>query len=105
MPQFSLYKNANKATQKSYPYLLDIQSNLLDDLRTTVVIPLMPKRLAGNHTMSKLNPVIKIKSESFTVMTQNLAGIDRNALGEDVGDLSQYRAEIIAAIDFVLSGI
>jgi toxin CcdB len=105
MPQFHLYKNANKATQKNYPYLLGIQSNLLSDLRTTVVIPLMPKRLAVNHTISKLNPVIRIKSENFTVMTQNLAGIDRNALGEMVCDLGQYRSEIVSAIDFVLSGI
>lgn len=105
MPQFSLYKNANKATQKNYPYLLDIQSNLLDDLRTTVVIPLMPKRLAGDHTISKLNPVIKIRNEGFTVMTQSLAGIDRNTLGAHVCDLIQYRSEIIAAIDFVISGI
>jgi toxin CcdB len=105
MPQFQLYKNVNKATQKNYPYLLDIQSNLLGDLRTTVVIPLMPKRLAGNHIISKLNPVIRIKSENFTVMTQNLAGIDRNALGALVCDLDQYQSEIIAAIDFALSGI
>lgn len=105
MPQFHLYKNANKATQKNYPYLLDIQNNLLSDLRTTVVIPLMPKRLAGSHTISKLNPVIRVKNENFTVMTQSLAGIDRTALGESTSDLSQYRAEIIAAIDFVLLGI
>lgn len=105
MPQFHLYRNANKATQKNYPYLLDIQSNLLSELRTTVVIPLMPKRLTGNHTISKLNPVIHFKSENLTIMTQNLAGIDRTALGEVLGDLAQHRSEIIAAIDFVLSGI
>jgi len=105
MPQFHLYKNSNKATQKNYPYLLDIQSNLLSDLRTTVVIPLMPKRLAGSHTISKLNPVIQVKSENFTVMTQSLAGIDRNVLGQSVGDLTQYRSDIFAAMDFVLSGI
>jgi toxin CcdB len=105
MPQFRLYKNANKATQKHYPYLLDIQSNLLSDLRTTVVIPLMPKRLAGNHIISRLNPVVRIKSGNFIVMTQNLAGVDRKALGETVCDLDQYRSEIITAIDFVLSGI
>jgi toxin CcdB len=105
MPQFQLYKNANKATQKNYPYLLDIQSNLLSDLRTTVVIPLMPKRLAENHTISRLNPEIRIKSENFTIMTQNLAGIDRKSLGALVCDLGQYRSEIITAIDFVLSGI
>lgn len=96
---------ANKAMQKNYPYLLDVQSNLPGDLRTTVVVPLMPKRLAGSHTISYLNPITQVKNENFTVMTQSLAGIDRTALEESAGDLSQYRAEIIAAIDFVLSGI
>ena len=105
MAQFHLYRNANKATQKNYPYLLDIQSNLLSELRTTVVIPLMPKRLAGSHTITRLNPVIRFKSENFIIMTQSLAGIDRTALGEAQGDLSQYQSEVFAAIDFVLSGI
>ena len=47
MAQFKAYENPNKATRKTYPYLLDIQSNLLDDLRTTVVIPLCATSLAG----------------------------------------------------------
>jgi toxin CcdB len=105
MPQFHLYKNSNKATQKTYPYLLDIQSNLLSDIRTTVVVPLMPKRLAGPHIISRLNPLIRIKNEQFAVMTQNLAGIDRKILGDSVGDLTQFRSEVFAAIDFVLTGI
>src|SRR5690606_33500794 len=98
MLQFHLYGNPNKATQKTYPYLLDVQSNLVSELRTTVVIPLMPKKLAGGHIISRLNPVIRIKSESLVVMAQSLAGIDRNALGDPVGDLSQYRPEIFAAV-------
>lgn len=105
MAQFFLYKNANKTTQKRYPYLLDIQSDLLEELRTTVVIPLMPKRLAGDHAISRLNPSLKVRSEHFAVMTQNLAGIDRTTLGEEAGDLRQHRAEIISAVDFLLSGI
>jgi toxin CcdB len=105
MSQFHLYKNADKATQRTYPFLLDIQSNLLSELRTTVVIPLMPNRLAGNHTISRLNPVIQFKNEKFIVMTQALAGIDRSVLGETAGDLSPHRSEVIAAIDFVLLGI
>lgn len=105
MPQFLLYRNSNKATQKNYPYLLDIQSNLLSELRTTVVIPLMPKRIAGSHAISKLNPEIRVKNENLIAMTQSLAGIDRNVLGDPISDLTHYRSEIFAAIDFMLSGI
>jgi toxin CcdB len=105
MSQFVLYRNANKATQKHYPYLLEIQSNLLSDLKTTLVIPLMPKRLAGDHIISRLNPLIKVKNEQFVVMTQTAAGVDRTALGEKFADLSQHRSEILSALDFLISGI
>jgi toxin CcdB len=105
MSQFVLYRNTNKATQKNYPYLLEIQSNLLSELKTTVVIPVMPKRLAGEHVISRLNPVIKVKNEQLVVMTQSAAGVDRTVLGEKVADVSQHRAEIVAAVDFLLSGI
>ena len=47
MSQFFAYKNSNPETQKRYPYLLDIQSNLLSELRTTIVIPLCAAKIAA----------------------------------------------------------
>ncbi|RUO17946.1 plasmid maintenance protein CcdB, partial [Aliidiomarina iranensis] len=38
-------------------------------------------------------------------ITQDIAGIDRSQLRGHDYDLSAYRSEIIAAVDFVLSGI
>jgi len=105
MAQFSVYENRNRATRKSYPYLLDIQSNLLGDLRTTVVIPLMPKRAAGEKVMSGLNPVVKVQDRQLVAMTQMLAGVDRAVLGKEVGQLTKHRAAFIGAVDFMLSGI
>jgi toxin CcdB len=52
-----------------------------------------------------LNPVLVLDGERFTAMTQDIAGIDRNQLGALAFDLSSYHSEIIAAVDFVLSGI
>ena len=105
MPQWKLFKNPNKATQAHFPLLLDIQSDLLDDLRTTVVIPLMPKRLWGAHALSRLNPVVQFNDASYVVMTQNIGGIDRKTLGDVSGDLAKYRAEIIDAVGFVITGL
>lgn len=105
MAQFFAYKNPNPATRAQYPYLLDIQSDLLSELRTTVVIPLTPSKLAAPMSLTRLNPNIVIDGKSFTVMTQEIAGVDRNQLGAQAYNLSSYRAEIIAALDFVLSGI
>lgn len=105
MKQFCVYANPNPATRTQYPYLLDIQSDLLRELRTTIVIPLMPSKIATLISLSRLNPVFDLNGESFTAMTQDIAGVDRKQLGTEVHDLSTYRSEIIAAVDFILSGI
>ena len=105
MAQFKVYENPNKTTKKAYPYLLDIQSSLLDELRTTVVIPLCSSDITGKATITKLNPILEIEGKIFVVITQQITGIDRKLLGKEVGDLSQYRSEIISALDFIISGI
>jgi len=68
MAQFIVYENAKPTTKKTYPYLLDIQSNLLNELRTTVVIPLCPAALAGGAAISKLCPVVEIENENFIAL-------------------------------------
>lgn len=55
MAQFIAYENKNRATKKIYPYLLDIQSNLLDELRTAVVIPLCVSKSLGASPITKLS--------------------------------------------------
>lgn len=105
MGQFCAYKNPNPATRAQYPFLLDIQSDLLSELRTTVIIPIAPSKLAAPMSLARLNPSIVIDGKKFTVMTQEIAGVDRNKLGDQTCDLSSYRSEIVAALDFVLTGI
>jgi len=105
MAQFVAYENPNKGTKKTYPYLLDIQSNLLDDLRTTVVIPLIPESVVGKKAISKLCPVFLITGKNYIALTQQLAGIDRKLLGKEVCNLSQHHTEIVSALDFIISGI
>ena len=105
MAQFRAYENPNKATRKTYPYLLDIQSNLLDELRTTVVVPLCPTSVVGKAVIAKLCPLLKVEGKNYVALVQQMAGVDRKLLGKEVCDLSRYRSEIIAALDFIVSGI
>jgi len=105
MAQFVVYENTNRSTKKVYPYLLDIQCDLLDELRTTVVIPLALKSKTGAATISRLCPVLKIDNLDYIAVTQQIAGIDRKILGNQICDLSGYRTEMIAALDFIFSGI
>lgn len=86
------------------PTNVSINSDLLSELRTTMVIPLPPTHSVASMRLTRLNPTVSIENGSFTVMTQDIAGIDRNQLGTKAFNLSTYRADIMAAVDFVLSG-
>jgi hypothetical protein len=38
------------------------------------------------------------------LLTQELAGVHKSALGEKSGSFKEHRSEIIAALDFMVSG-
>ncbi len=105
MSQFSVYKNKNNRTRKSFPYLLDIQSDLLDQVRTTIVIPLGRHSTFKNQVITRLCPVIEIEGEEYVALTPQLASIERHLLGREVTNISEYRNEFIDAIDLIISGI
>jgi len=103
MAQFDVYENTNPDTQKIVPYLLDIQANLLEDLATHVVVPLIPVSIMGKAA-KHLNPVFTIKKTNVVMSTAELAGVPARILGKKVTSLNDYRNEIIAALDFLFTG-
>lgn len=100
MAQFDIYKNNNLETASDFPYLLDIQADILSSLETRVVIPLRENVKAMQH----LNPEFIIEQRPYILLTQELAGVHKSALGEKCESLQEHRSEIIAALDFIVSG-
>lgn len=100
MAQFDIYKNNNLESAPEFPYLLDIQSDILSGLETRVVIPLSTNIKAIKH----LNPEFEIDKKIYVLITQDLAGVHKSVLGEKCGSLQESRSEIISAIDFMVSG-
>ena len=86
------------------PYLLDIQHDLLRDLDTRVVVPMVPaerfKRLSAT-----LHPVFHIDGRHLVLLTHRLAAISRRELGEMVVNLADQSVEIGAAVDLLRSGV
>lgn len=105
MAQFHVYRNPNRNSARIYPYLLEIQSNLLVDLRTTVVIPLANADGYESMKLTRLTPLVEVDSQPLILMTHQVAAIDRRHLGKVVADLSSRRGEIVASMDFLISGI
>lgn len=105
MAQFDVYRNANPATRARIPYLLDIQSDLLDPLTTRVVVPLCKPEVLKGKLAERLNPVFEIEGRKMTMLTPELAGVSRKILGERISNLSGERRSIIAALDLLFTGI
>ena len=100
MAQFDVYKNLNKETLKEYPYLLDIQNDLFSNLNTRVVVPLA----INFNPIKHLTPQFIINGDKVTMVTIEMAGVNKNLCSEFVMNLSDKRNEIIDAIDFMLNG-
>jgi toxin CcdB len=104
MTQFTIYANTSAQTKQLYPYLLALQSSLLNDLATCVVAPLAPLSQHAQSAMTRLTPIISIAGKDYLMQTQQLSAIARKQLGKTVGDASANSHEIIAAVDFLISG-
>ena len=105
MSQFTLYKNNDKSTANTYPYFVDVQSELLQTLNTRLVIPLTPLALLDQKAPSHLCPTIHLDEGDFVILTQQMASVPTKVLKESITDISTFRDEIISAIDFLITGI
>jgi toxin CcdB len=100
--QYRIYRN--NGNSKAYPYLLDVQSDIIDELHTRLVIPLFPATQMRTQPVKRLTPLITIEGHDYLVMTHEMASIRRTQLGNEVMDASLWRQEIKAALDFMLDG-
>jgi len=105
MPQFALYRNRNPASRTRFPLLLDVQSDLLEPLATRVVVPLTPAAPARARAMRTLTPVLKFDDKEYLMLTPQIAGIPARDLGPIAGNLASDRNTIVAAVDFLLTGV
>jgi toxin CcdB len=104
MAQFTVYRNKSARTKAVFPFLVDVQSDLLEDLQTRVVIPLSRLASLTKKPLSQLTPILQFEAEPHVLMTPELAGIARNDLGPPTGSLAERRDTILAAMDFLLTG-
>lgn len=104
MRQYIVYINANPASRDLYPYLLDVQSPLLESLHTRLVIPLSPKSRLQEKVMRNLTPTIKINGGEYLALIPQMAAISRKDLGGVVLDCSVDGNEILSSIDFLITG-
>ena len=103
MAQLDVFRNPDAATASVIPYVVDVQSELLADLPTRVVIPLAYPE-AIETPILRLNPKVGVGDTALVALTQDMASVPNRLLRNPVANLSPQRDEIVAALDFLFTG-
>lgn len=104
MARFDVYANPGSHAATT-PYLLDVQSNLLDGLDSRMVIPL--RSLAHFPRVklpTRLTPVLTIEGKEFLLETPKMGAVPQRVLKVPVTSLADEQAQITAALDFLFQG-
>ncbi len=101
MARFDVYANPG-ARAAATPFLLDVQSELLDSLDSRVVIPLRDLAAFPQVALSeRLTRVLSVDGRVLMLETPNMAAVPRRALGAPVSSLAADREQITAAVEFL----
>ncbi|TGQ67614.1 plasmid maintenance protein CcdB [Mesorhizobium sp. M00.F.Ca.ET.186.01.1.1] len=84
-------------------YLLDVQSDLLDNFKTRVVIPLLPVATVP-PPMRKLHPVFEINGRKLVMATHLIATVPVSELGESRLNLAKHHDNVVGALDMLFQG-
>lgn len=101
MARFDVYANPGR-NQRSIPYLLDVQSNVISGLATRIVVPLRP--LAGFSPATlppDLFPVVVIDGKDYVLDTPQLGAIPTSELKVRVTSARENQFVIQTALDRV----
>ena len=100
MARFDVYTFSRGAV----PFVIDVQADLLSDLKTRVVIPLVLEAKAKKEILPRLKPVLQVQGKNYILMTTDIGTIRTNDLGDVIVNLKNYRQEITEAVDFLFQG-
>jgi toxin CcdB len=105
MAQFDVYANPNAGSRHSIPFVVDVQSGLIDALPTRLVMPLSRVGAGAARLPSNLCPSIEVADETLTLMPHLAAAIDKRLLRRPVLSMAHRAHDISAALDAVISGV
>ena len=88
MSQFTVYQNPSTALRKAYPYILDVQHSIIDELSTRIVIPLGRLSDFKNDQIKILSPVFEHDGEKLVLLTSQITSMPARLLKKPVSSKS-----------------
>jgi toxin CcdB len=103
--QYDVYPNPSPRMRDSYPFVVDIQSDLLKALATRMVVPLAVTNLPVVSLPRRLCPVFVVQGQNLMLVPFEAAPLDKRHLKAKVCAVREYAHDIVAAMDAVMSGV
>ena len=103
--QFDVYQNPSPRMREQYPFVVDIQSDLLGSLATRMVVPLAVTQLASDDIPRSLCPLFRVQGLQLMLLPFEAAPIPKSLLKAEVQSLKRFASDIVAAMDAVISGV
>ena len=102
--QFDVFENPSPRMRDVYPFVVDVQSDLLSALATRMVVPLAITTLPKNELPHWLCPVITVNNKPLMLVPFEAAPLDKRWLRSEINSIRDRSHDIIGAMDAVLSG-
>jgi toxin CcdB len=103
--QYDVYPNPHPGSRASVPFVIDVQSNLIDQLPTRLVMPLSRVGAMLSNLPSTLCPMFDIEGESLLLMAHQAGPLPARLLRKPIASMGHRAADVCAALDAVLSGL
>jgi toxin CcdB len=105
MAQFDVYRPPASNRVAYLLFVVDVQSDLLANLETRQVMPLVDPKLVRRAEFGNLTPTVTVLDRPVLLYAHQMFSLPRAALGKPIASLGEKRDVITRAIDALLSGI
>lgn len=103
--QYDVYPNPSPRMRDSYPFVVDIQSDLLKALATRMVVPLAVTTLPATSLPRRLCPVLVVQGQNLMMVPFEAAPLDKRHFKGKVCSVQEHANDIVAAMDAVMRGV
>lgn len=104
MAQYDVFTNPSGSAAQGIPYVVVVQSDLLDALATRLTLPLAVFGVA-TKVPTALCPVITVKGQRLHALAHCAAPLPAKALRRPVDNVASQASALVSALEAVLSGI
>jgi toxin CcdB len=102
--QYDVFENPIPRARGAFPFVTILQSELADTGRDRIVAPLAERvRMPG--VSGRLTPIVKILGVDHVLLVPRMAPVAAADLRGVKDQITTYRNEIVAALDFLFLGV